>query len=49
MGMTGIDWRLYCKWARSQTSSMTLIHDGKFQTATFTTTWKLQVYLQLLT
>ena len=30
-------------------SSTTLIYGGKKQTATFTTTWKQQVFLQLLT
>jgi hypothetical protein len=40
MGMNGIDWRLWDKWARSQKSSMTLIYGDKLQTATFTTTWK---------
>ena len=29
MGMPGIDWRRYGKWARSQMSSMTLIYGGK--------------------
>ena len=29
MGMNGIDWRLWGKWARSRMSSTTLINGGK--------------------
>ena len=43
MGMPGIDWRLYGKWARSQMSSMTLNYGGKKQMTTFITLWKLVV------
>jgi hypothetical protein len=31
MGVKGIDWRLWCKWARSRMSSTTLIYGGKKQ------------------
>lgn len=30
MGVTGFDWNIWDKQARSQISSMTLIHGGKF-------------------
>ena len=30
MGVTGIDWSMNSKWARSLTSSMTLNHDVYF-------------------
>jgi len=40
MGVNGVDWRLWDKWARSRMSSTTLINGGKTQTATFTTTWR---------
>ena len=47
MGVYGIDWRVYGEWACGQKSSMTLIYGDESQTATFTKTWKLQVFLQL--
>jgi hypothetical protein len=43
MGTPGIDGRWYGKWARSQMSSMTLIHGGKKQKTTFITLWNLVV------